>query len=107
MMGKMTQEEAQAALGKLIEGLHRPVLALLEKQLETLGGTYIAGNKLTIADCAMVSNLANIWENPKGPWTEAFKPVLADYPKVQAYHIRLREAFKDRFNDPNRVQQAI
>ena len=50
----------------------------------------------------MVAVLANIWENPAGPWTEAFKPVLEAYPKVQAYNLALREAFADRLNDPER-----
>ena len=82
--------------------MHRPVLALLSKNLEAHGGKFAAGNQLTVADCAFVSVLVNIWENPVGPWTEAFKPVLADYPLVQQYNLNLREAFKARITDPNR-----
>ena len=67
-----------------------------------LDSTYIAGNELTIADICSATTLANIWENPHGPWTEMFKPVLVDYPKVQAYHTRLREAFKEIFEDEKR-----
>ena len=42
----------------------------MEAQLTELGGPYLAGSKLTIADCAMVSMLANIWENPMGPFKD-------------------------------------
>ena len=83
----------------VIEKFHIPALNCMEKQLAEHNGPYIAGAKLTIADCAIVSHLANIWENPAGPWSEKFKTVLADYPKVQAYNLKLREAFKDRLNE--------
>ena len=97
-----SSEGKEDALEKIIEKVHRPALALLTANLEKHGGKFAAGNQLTVADCAMVAALVNIWENPAGPWSAAFKPVLAEYPKVQQYNRNLREAFKARINDPNR-----
>ena len=97
-----SSEGKEDKIQALIEKVHRPALALLSKNLEQHGGKFAAGNQLTVADCALVSVLVNIWENPVGPWTEAFKPVLADYPNVQQYNNNLREAFKARITDPSR-----
>ena len=107
VLSQDSEEKKMETLENVIKNVHIPVLNFMEKQLQELGGTYIAGNKLTIADCAMVATLANIWENPAGPFTERFKPVLSGYPKVQAYNQRLREAFKDRLNDPARKPLPI
>ena len=74
----------------------------MENQLTQDGGPYIAGDKLTIADCAAVALLANIWENPAGPWTAKFEPVLKGFPAVQAYNLAIREAFKESLGDPAR-----
>ena len=101
-MKNMSQDEIDEKLKAAIEKAHVPALNCMEKQLAEHGGPYIAGAQLTIADCCIVATLANIWENPAGPWSEKFKPVLANYPKVQAYNLKLREAFKERLNDPER-----
>ena len=79
----------------------------MENQLAEDGGPYLAGDKLTIGDCCFVAMLANLFENPAGPWAERFKPVLAQYPKVQAYHLELREAFKERLGDPTRTPKPM
>ena len=50
----------------------------------------------------MVAMLANIWENPMGPFKDQFAPVLKNYPKVCAYNTALREAFKEVLNNPER-----
>ena len=105
--GGCTQEEAMGELDGIIEKVHMPALKFLENQLTQDGGPYIAGDKLTIADCAAVALLANIWENPAGPWTQKFVPVLKQFPAVQAYNLRIREAFKDRLGDPNRKPLPI
>lgn len=76
----MSPEGKDEDIKKIIETIHIPFLKLFENQLKTHGGKYAAGDKLTIADCCMVSVLVNIWENPAGPWAEKFKPVLVDYP---------------------------
>ena len=102
-----SQEQKGEKLQEVIEKNHIPLLKVMEDQLEKLGGPFITGPKLTIADCAMVAVLANIWENPAGPWTEALKPVLENYPKVQAYNLKLREAFADRLNDPERKAMPL
>ena len=99
--GGCTQEEAMTEIDGIIERVFTPAFKHLEAQL-TDGGPYIGGPKLSIGDCAYVALMANITENPAGPWTAKFKPVLAGYPKIQAYHLKLREAFKARLGDPNR-----
>ena len=91
----------------MIEKVHIPTLKLMEAQLTANGGPFIAGNFVSIADCAMVSMLVNIWENPIGPWKSQFVPVLKKYPKVQAYNLRLREEFKGRLKDPKRKNFAF
>ena len=98
----LTPEEAMKEHEGVIERVHVPALKVMEAQLTANGGPYIAGNFISIADCAMVAMLVNIWENPAGPWAAQFKPVLAQYPKVTAYNLALREAFKERLNDPAR-----
>ena len=72
----------------------------MEKQLTTLNSKYIGGNKLTIADCAMAAAMADTWEIPASPFNDKFKPVIAKYPKIQAYFLNLREAFKERKEVP-------
>ena len=52
-----SDEEKAEDVKKAIENVHRPTLALLENQLKTHGGPYIAGDKLTIADCALMATL--------------------------------------------------
>ena len=106
-LGNMSEEEKETKTKEMIDKAHIPALNCMEMQLGEHGGPYIAGAKLTIADCALVANLVNTWENPAGPYSEAFKPVLAKYPKVQAYNLKLREAFKDRLNDPERKPKMM
>jgi hypothetical protein len=72
-----TPEEAMKEHEGVIERVHVPALKVMEAQLTANGGPYIAGNFISIADCAMVAMLVNIWENPAGPWAAQFKPVLA------------------------------
>ena len=107
VLSEDSEEKKKETLENVIKNIHIPFLNFMEKQLVECGGPYIAGNKLTIADCAMVATLANIWENPAGPFTERFKPVLANYPKVQAYNKTLRVAFAARLNDPARKPMPI
>ena len=77
-----TREQKEKMMVDVIEKYHVPALNLMEKLLEKHGGKYIAGDELTIADCAMVANLVNIWENKAGPWNEICKPYLAKYSLV-------------------------
>ena len=67
-------------------------------------GPFLGGAKPNIADCCMVACLVNIWENKNNPYSTKFAPVLAQYPKLTAYNLKLREAFKSRIEDPNRKQ---
>ena len=100
--GGCTPEEAMKEHQGIIERVHVPALKVMEAQLTANGGPFIAGNFVSIADCCMVAMLANIWENPAGPLTSQFEPVLKQYPKVQAYNLALREAFKDRLTSSDR-----
>ena len=101
-MGGCTPEEAMTEIDGIIEKIFTPALVALEKQLTDDGGPFMGGSKISIGDCCWVANMANIMENPAGPWTAKFTPILADYPKIQAYHAKLRDAFKARLGDPNR-----
>ena len=70
----------------VIEKVHVPLIKYMEKQLTDLGTTYIAGDKPTIADVVMCTCLVDMWENPAGPWSSKFTPILSQYPKVTAYN---------------------
>ena len=80
--GGCTQEEAMTEIDGIIENVHVPALKVMEEQLSQDGGPYLAGADLTIVDCAFVAMLVNIWENPVGPWSSKFEPILKGYPKV-------------------------
>ena len=81
LTGQMTAEAANAALGEKIPKAIEPILNLYEAQLGH-GCKFMAGDKVTIADCAMVALMANILENPNSPFAELYKPVMAKYPKL-------------------------
>ena len=107
ILGGAKKEDLYDEFDKKVETVFVPALKYLENQLAEDGGPYLAGDKLTIGDCCFVAMLANLFENPAGPWAERFKPVLAQYPKVQAYHLALREAFKERLGDPTRTPKPM
>jgi len=92
-MPNATEEEKSTKLQEYIEKFHEPCLTIMETWLGRHSGPYIAGAKMTIADIALVAMLLSIWECEGGPFTATFKPVLAKYPKVQAYNLKLRETF--------------
>ena len=94
-LGGGTDEEKLAAAQANIDTCHEQCFTFMEKQLETLGTPYIAGNKLSIADCIMSAFVHNMYENPNGPLAPAFAPVIAKYPKVTEYFGRLKDAFKE------------
>ena len=107
MMGGKKKEELYDEFDKKMDTVFHPILAALEKQLSEDGGPYIAGKKLTIADCCFAALMCNTVQNEAGPWFERFKPVLAKYPKILAYFGKLRETFKDRINDPSRKPMPL
>ena len=82
------------------------MMKMLEGML-TDDGPFLGGSKPNIADCCMVACLVNIWENANNPYSVKFKPVLAQYPKLTAYNLKLREAFKSRIESPARKQLAF
>ena len=89
-MPTASAEERAAKMKEYIGKVHEPCLRAMEQFLGTHGGPYIAGPSVTIADLALVAFLVSMWEAEGGPFTALFKPVLAKYPKVQAYFLRLR-----------------
>ena len=91
--------------------VHVPLFKMLCTNMRTHGGKYAAGNVLTIADCIMVSGMANIWCNQDGPWNSTFNELFArgnvDKGVIDVYFATLREAFSDRLNNPNRKALPI
>ena len=104
--GQMTAEDGNKAIAEKIPKVFEPILNLYEAQLGH-GCKFIAGEKVTIADCAMVALMANILENPNGPFFETYKPLMTKYPKISAYFGRLRIEFAKRLNDPNRAKAPV
>ena len=96
LMQSAPEAETRAAVDKAVDSVHEPMLQLIEKQLDDLGGPYIVGEKLTIADFCCAAAFFNIWCNPAGPLKEVFGQVVARYPKSSAYKDRLGEMFKAR-----------
>ena len=81
LLNQDSVEEKMAAMDSVIEKVHTPHLNCMENQLGD-GRTYIAGNKLTIADCCQTALLTDIWENTQSPFKDKFADLLAKYPKV-------------------------
>ena len=94
-LGGGTDEEKMAGAMENIQKVHVACFKLMEAQLEALGTTYIAGNKLCIADFVMSAFVHNIYENPNGPLNGAVAETIESYPKVKAYFGRLKEEFKE------------
>ena len=55
------------------------------------GEKFVVGAELTIADFCLAALIFNILKNQKGgsPFSALLEPVLADYPKFNAYAINL------------------
>ena len=66
--GDPMSEELQAKAKEAIDKFGTPGFECCEKQLEEHGGPYIAGARLTIADCLMCALLANMAENLSAAW---------------------------------------
>ena len=95
-------EEVGAKADSVIEKVHVPTIKYMEQQLTDLNSDYLAGDKVTIADIAMCTCLVDMWENPSGPWSAKFTPILAQYPKVTAYNKRIRETFAGALTGRNK-----
>ena len=98
MMPDKTEEEKQEVFRKTMQTKHIPAFAFMESQIRSLGGNFIAGgSQFTIADCCMVAAIANLFDNPQ--FSEGFKQILQNYPRLQEYLRRLKRAFKRRLSD--------
>lgn len=69
--GKADEEDFQK-IRELFKKSHVPTLNLLVANMKKHGGKYAAGNKVSIADCCMVSSMANIWCNEASPFYATF-----------------------------------
>ena len=50
------------------------------------GGKFIAGDKVTIADCCMVSLIFNYIRNPVGPMSSMLQPLMrSKFPRIMQY----------------------
>ena len=103
LMNDKSEEEKQEAFKAVMQSRNIPALAFFEKQLKKVKGDFIAGYTFNIADCCMVSAIANLFENPalKGEFT----PVIEKkFPVFQKYIRRLKRMFKvkleERFPPP-------
>ena len=77
-----------------------PLLKHCEKQLELTGSTWLAGEKVTIADCIMVMILLFWFENPNFVAKHKLAPFWASLPcpKLKEYSKRLRTEFAAHLN---------
>ena len=109
--GGKADEEDFAKVREIFKKAHAPTLNILVANMKAHGGKYAAGNKLSIADCALVSSLANIWDNPASPLRATFQECLAggdivDKAALDKYFATLRAEFGARLNDPKRTPKA-
>ena len=82
--GNPTAEQLESAK----QWVHK-IGALIEKRLNSHGQKYIAGDKVTVADCKVSAAFFTGVYNDVMPMPavdrEALKAVLAEYPKAQQY----------------------
>ena len=82
-MQDKSEEEKQEAFRVAMTKTHIPSFTLMENQLKTHSGDFISGDKFTIADCCLVSLIANLIDHPK--LSNGFTPILSNFPKLNAY----------------------
>ena len=77
------------------EGVAWKFFNMITKVLQKNGGKrFLAGDKVTIADCCMVSLLFNYVKNPVGPMKDTLQPLMrAKFPRVMSYANDLEREF--------------
>ena len=68
---------------------------MLEKQLTTVGGKFIAGNTVTIADFILAAHIHNNCNNPNSPFNNACTATIQTCPKLKAYIVVNKTEFKN------------
>ena len=97
---KSNEEKAKIFSDSLNEtGVAGKLIKMIETQLNKSGGKFITGNKVTIADCYMVSMVYNYARNPAGPMKDLMTPILSQkYPRFCAYADELGKEFAKNLN---------
>ena len=92
---KSNEEKAKIIGDSLAEtGAAGKLMKVIETQLGKSGGRFITGNKVTIADCYMVSLIYNYARNPAGPMKDLMAPLIKQrFPRFDAYADELGKEF--------------
>ena len=77
----------------LVQDKWRPFFQNLEKQLERENTRFIAGNQVTIADCAMFSALHNLACNELNEAYPFLNQEFNNYPRLKAYAATMEQEF--------------
>ena len=92
------EEEKEAALTALKDGLCTKYFRICERRLEQNETKFIAGDKITIADFCNASYIFNSVKNEESPCQSYLAPLLEEFPKLAAYSERLGEELKNHLN---------
>lgn len=86
---------------EVLEKQWTPLLKHCEKQLESTGSTWLAGDKITIADCCMVMLFFFWFENQRFKAAHKLAPYWANLPcpKLKEYSARLKTEFASHINN--------
>ena len=83
-----------AIMEALCSGIAHKMAKLADLNLRHHGGKFVAGNKVTIADFAMISFIENMMFNPLCPFAPRFQAYLTEFPKLKGYVMVARAEFK-------------
>ena len=78
---------------EVVQGKWRPFFTNLEKQLNTNNTRFIAGDRVTIADCVMWCISHCLCQNDQAPGQPIFSQEFANYPKLNEYAATIEQEF--------------
>lgn len=90
---------------ELVTTKFRPFLASCEKQLERNNSRFMAGNRVTMADCVMFSVTHNMFLNTQFEAHAIFLAEFQNYPRLNTYAQTLEHEFANFIN--SRPQQGF